>query len=235
MTMLHRMPPLPRLVAALYVIDVAFLLAFVAQLTLGSSEGLLARQLHPGREANLPTWYSSSQWLLAAGAFAIYARFSPPGMRGGIRLLLPPLAALSLSLDEAAALHEWIGGRSDALLPGGTREGTFFSGTGIWMLILVPLALGAALWIVILLGEHLRAAPAAALLIVGGGVLFLLGAGGIEAASNLAAGDRPMQLGIQVLEEFVEMVGATTVVWGSVQLLRTNGIRIGRCELPLQG
>jgi hypothetical protein len=221
----------PRLVVGLYAVDVLIALAFVLHLTLGLSDsGLIARQLHPGREANIPTWYSSVQWGLAGGLLALYAANAPRHLKRGLRLYLPAVAAFALSIDETAAIHEWIGGRSDALLPGGTRDGTFFSGTGIWMLILVPIAVAVAVWIGILLLDHLRAAPWAARLLIGGVAIFLVGAGVVELATNLPAGNRPVQLGIQIVEEFSEMLGATTVVWGATELLRVSGLRIVRAE-----
>ena len=219
-----------RLVVALYAVDVLVALAFVLQLILGSDSGLIARQLHPGREANVPTWYSSVQWALAGGLLALYAAHAPKHLKGGLRLYLPAVAAFALSMDETAAIHEWIGGRSDGLLPGGTREGTFFTGTGIWMLILVPIAVVVAVWISLLLVDHLRASPWAARLLIAGVAIFLLGAGVVELASNVATGNRSLQLGIQIVEELSEMLGATTVVWGGFVLLRAGGVRIGRVE-----
>ena len=134
--------------------------------------------------------------------------------------------ALTLSLDEVAQFHERIGSLSDALLPGGTREGTIVSGTGIWMIIVLPVAVTAAVLVARALVDHLQAAPFAAILIAIGGVLFVLGAGVLELAANLGAGNRPLQLGIQIGEELSEMVGATVIIWGGLELLRVHGIGI---------
>lgn len=219
----------PRLVVGLYAVDVLVALAFFGHLVLGPSEiGIIAIQLHPGREANIPTWYSSMQWALAGALLALYAVHPPRHLKRGVRLFLPAAAAFALSIDETAAIHEWVGRLSDALLPGGTRGGTIFSGTGIWMLILVPIAVAVAVWIAILLADHLRAAPWAARLLIGGVAIFLVGAGVVELATNLAAGNRPVQLGIQIVEELSELLGATTVVWGATELLRASGLRIVR-------
>jgi hypothetical protein len=221
-------PVPPRLVVILFAIDGLLALAFAAQLLLGNDTGLLAHHLHPGREANLPTWYSSTQWALAAAVFAAYAVFPRPGLRRGFRLYLPAIGAMSFSLDETAQFHEWIGMRTDMLLPGGTREGTPFAGTGIWMLILVPIAVVAALWVARLLADHLRAAPLATALLAAGLVLFVLGAGVFELTGNLGSGVRELRIGLQIVEELTEMIATTTVVWGGVELLRANGIGFGR-------
>ena len=223
-----RYPPLPRFVALLLVMDGLWALGFAFHLLVGIESTTIAWHLHPGRESNVPTWYSSTLWMLAAGLFAIYARLPPPTLKGGIRLFLPVAGSVVLSVDEVAQFHEWIGIRSDTLLPGGTREGTIVSGTGIWMLIVLPIAVAAAVWVAHLLADHLRAAPAAARLIAAGGVLFVLGAGVVELTGNFAAGDRPLQLGIQIVEELCEMTGATVVIWGGFELLRVQGVRIRR-------
>jgi hypothetical protein len=223
------LPMPPRLVIILYGIDLLFALAFAIHLMIGMSEtGLIARHFHPGREANLPTWYSSTQWVLAGTALAAYAAYPKPGLRRGLRLYLPAAGALLLSLDETAGFHEWIGGRSDALLPDGTREGTVVAGTGIWMLILIPLAVVAALVVARSLAEHLRASPSAMWLFLIGGLVFLSGAGVVELITNVGVGNRPFQLGIQIVEESVEMLGATTVLWGAIDLLHVSDIGVGR-------
>jgi hypothetical protein len=223
-----RFPP-PRLVMALYAIDVLIALAFVAHLVFGPVHIFFyANQLRPGAEANIPTWYSSLQWALAGALLALYAAHAPRHLKGGIRLFLPAAAAFALSIDESVAIHERFGQLSDRLLPDNTREGTFFSSTGIWMLILVPIAVAGVVWIGLLLVDHLRAAPWAARLLIGGVAIFIVGAGVLETATNLATGNRPAQVGVQILEELVEMLGTTTVVWGSIELLRAGGVRIVR-------
>jgi hypothetical protein len=235
-----RIPMPPRLVVTLFAIDLLIALAFVANLVVETSNtalarhvggGLfhsgLARHLHPGVEANLPTWYSSIQWALAGVVFAVYAAVPAPDLKRGIRLCLPAVGAMLLSLDEAAGIHEWFGQRTDALLPDGTREGTLLSVSGIWMLILIPLAVVAAIWVARLLGDHLRAAPSAASLLAVGAILFVLGAGVLEVLTNFAD-DQPARFGVQILEEFAEMLAATTVVWGGLEMLRLSGVRISR-------
>jgi hypothetical protein len=218
-----------RVVTGLYAVDVLIALAFVGHLVFGPiGNTILARQLMPAGEANFPTWYSSMQWALAGVLLVLYATHAPRHLKGGIRLYLPAAAAFALSIDETAQIHEWIGQATDALLPGGARSETFFAITGIWMLILVPIAIAAAVWIGVLVVDHLRAAPSAARLLIGGVAIFVVGAGVVEIATNLAAGNLPRQVAIETIEELTEMLGATTVVWGSLELLRAGGFRVVR-------
>jgi hypothetical protein len=217
---------LPRPVMTLYAIDLLIALAFIAHLVFGPVDIFFyANQLRPGAEANLPTWYSSLQWALAGALLALYAAHAPRHLKGGIRLFLPAAAAFAVSIDESVAIHERIGQLSDRLLPDNTREGTFFSSTGIWMLILVPIAVASVVWIGLLLADHLRRAPWAARLLMGGVAIFIVGAGVLEIATNLATGNRPAQVGVQIVEELLEMLGATTVVWGAIELLRASDFR----------
>ncbi|MGI8830705.1 MAG: hypothetical protein ACR2I5_13170 [Candidatus Limnocylindria bacterium] len=218
------LPGPPRFVLWLVAGNLLVALAFTASLVVGTSgSGFIARQLDPGGEANLPTWYSSMQWALAAALLAIYARFPPAGLTGGVRLYLPTLGALVLSLDEVAGIHEWVGQRSDFLLPGGTRAGTAFSSSGIWMFILLPVVIVAGIWVARLLVDHLRAAPRATALFAAGALLFMFGAAGLELATNAAAGDRSVQLAISTVEEVCELIGASLVVWGAWELLQGTG------------
>ena len=50
-------------------------------------------------------------------------------------LAVLPLVFLALSVDEVARIQEWIGERTDILLPGGSRANTPLPETGIWMFV----------------------------------------------------------------------------------------------------
>lgn len=55
---------------------------------------------------------------------------------------------LLLSLDEVAQIHEWFGKLSDQCFFGGSRVGTSFSQTGLWMVALVPAVLFWVAWFI---------------------------------------------------------------------------------------
>jgi len=229
----HRPWRPPALVVLLIAGNLLVGLVFTVYLFLGAADdGIIARQLDPGREGNLPTWYASLQWALAAGLLTVYASMPPPGLSRGVRLYLPALGALFLSLDESAALHEWLGHFSDILLPNETRAGTFFWVTGIWMLVLIPLALLAGLLVARLLADHLRAAPRAARLFAGGAFLFVLGAGVLEMGANVVAESRLLLFGLGIAEEVSELMGSSLVVWGAWELLRVSGLQVARLRSP---
>ena len=207
--------------------------AFAVYLGLGAGDdGIVAGQLDPSREGNVATWYASLQWSLAAWLLTLYAWMQPPGLVRGARLYLPPLGALFLSMDESASIHEWLGHYSDILLPNETRAGTFFWVTGIWMLVLIPMAIAAGLVVARLLRDHLHAAPRATRLLAAGALLFVLGAGFLEIGANLAADSRLVLFGLGIVEELCELMGATLVVWGAWELLRVSGLRVMRPGRP---
>ena len=134
---------------------------------------------------------------------------------------------MGFSLDEVAQLHELVGGRSDALLPGGTRQGTFFFRTGIWMFLLgVPFALfiGA---LAFTLRSHFQRAPRAFVKTSTGVALMIAGAVGLESLANLVPDKQSGYGTLQVFaEELCEMLGATVTLWGGYELLERYGMAL---------
>ena len=131
--------PIP--ILALLAIDIGFGVAYLL-IYVAAQPTFLTPLLNLDVESNLPTWYSSIQWFCVAGLLAIFAirNFSFSQKRSWPLLALP-VVFLGLSLDEVAMIHERIGIRSDAFLPGGSRANTLFIKTGIWMFLLgVPFA-----------------------------------------------------------------------------------------------
>ena len=132
-------------------------------------------------------------------------------------------AQVGLSLDETALLHERLG---IIVLPYDRREGTLFAEGGAWMMLLVPAAIvgPAVLWR-LGLRDYLRAAPVAALRMGLGLGLFVAGAAGVELLRGVSVGAwwHPLQV---LLEEGLEFLGATLILWGVLDLARALGIRV---------
>ena len=126
-----------------------------------------------------------------------------------------------MSLDEIAGIHEWVSARADALLPGGNRGNTFLSLTGIWMLVVGLPFLALFSLLSYLLRHYFADASDGLRKIVYGVLIMLLGALGVETASNLIYTQPTIRVLFVLVEEVMEMCGATTVVWGSY-LLRTR-------------
>jgi hypothetical protein len=216
--------PVPALILVLFIIDIALGLGYISNELLGRPYGKLTVFLDLAEERNLPTWYSSIQWFLVAiflGLFA-HCNFSLRQKRSWL-LLVVSLLFLALSLDEVAEIHEWLGLKSDVLLPASTRRNTLIPKTGIWMLVIgVPFL---ALFVVLIssIRIYFQRAPDALVKILLGMLMMVIGAVGFETLTNFVA--RGTMYGVlQVFsEEFCEMVGATTVLWGSYELLLAHG------------
>src|SRR5690606_298388 len=74
--------------------------------------------LHVDREGNLAAWLSTIT-LMASGAVAWAVAENPgPMMRAStIAWRITALVLFAMSIDEAAQLHEWVGGRVQPFLP----------------------------------------------------------------------------------------------------------------------
>lgn len=213
-----------RLVATVLVLDLLILLAYAADTALGHPVGVLESFFDLDREQNLPTWWSSAK-LLAAGLVlgaAFLLRRGADGTRAWL-LAAAAVVAMGLSLDETALLHERLG---IIVLPYDRREGTLFAEGGAWMMLLVPAAIvgPAVLWR-LGLRDYLRAAPVAAVRMGLGLALFVAGAAGVELLRGVSVGAwwHPLQV---LLEEGLEFLGATLILWGVLDLARALGIRV---------
>jgi uncharacterized membrane protein len=131
------MKKVPHLILAFFACALALARLYLANWGLHQPFWKLTVLINLDGEANMPAWYSSMQLFLVAGLMAIFAyiKFDKEN-KVSWNLLLWPLIFMALSLDEAAKIHEWLGGKLDVLLPGGTRENTLFWYTGIWMFLL---------------------------------------------------------------------------------------------------
>lgn len=213
------------LVLTLLAIEVLLCAAYAVNILAGRPFRMVTRHLNLDGEANIPAWFSSLQLALAALLLGIFAwsHYSRQSPRSWLLLLLPG-AFLALSLDEASQLHEYLGGASDALLPGGSRKETVFSRTGIWMLLVGPPAAVAAGLIVWAVRPFFAGTGRALTKIAAGMALLIIAATGVETLSNFTSGAlNHLQI---MTEEFLEMTAVTLVVWAGVDLLRVRGVRL---------
>ena len=219
---------IPLLILALLAVDVALVLAPAIDYAAGSPYPRLRKLLDLGGEMTVQAWYSSVQWAVAAALFAfVFFHAYRNRMQGAIPMGLLTLACLAFSVDEVVAVHEWIGDKSDVLLPGGDRANTSFSRTGIWPFLLgIPVL--AILGTLVVRVRHIfipRSRRALLLLIAGLAAMFT-GALAVELAVNLVepTDDYSGWLLLQhVFEEFLEMLGITLIIWSGLALLRDHG------------
>jgi hypothetical protein len=219
----------PPWIAAFFALDLGVVALHVIERATRPWPRGVSQLLDLNREANLPTWSSSLQWFCVAALLgALGSRLVRRSETGGRPLLALAFLFLCLSLDEVAQIHERLGLRSDRLLPSGTRAGGPFPYTGIWMftigipvLILFAIAIrGAAV--------RLRQVPGAFTKIVVGLALSAFGAMLFDLIGNIGYHHRG--LGLPAIEETLEMLGATVVLWGSLDLLHGHGLRLVAAE-----
>jgi len=220
-----RKPPI--LVTALLVVDAVLVVAYLADATAGRPWRSLTRFLDLDAEDNLPTWYSSMQWMLCGAIFAVFAwRNARWTVRSSWSLWLLPLLFAGLSLDEVAQVHEWLGRRTDVLLKGGTRYTSAFPVSGIWMFVIgVPFIVVLAV-IVNGVRPYFAGALRALWLTCLGMAVMLAGAIGVETLSNFVVAGSVWATIEVAVEECLEMVGSTIVAWGGIELLAVHGFSL---------
>lgn len=148
-------------------------------------------------------------------------------LRGWLLVAGIALMCLAFSVDEITAIHEFLGTISDRLFQSGSREGTALWNTGMW-----PFVIGIPVLIVISVLVHgmrqvfVATASGALWKLIAGFVIMFTGALVIELGANLISvvpDSQGLVLGQVVLEEFLEMLGVTFIVWSAYELLAGYG------------
>lgn len=221
----------PFWIVVLLLLDVALIAAPVIDYWLGSPFSRLTLLIHLDRENSLQSWYSSMQWFCAGilfGTLVVHLiRNQPAGLwaMAGLSLLF-----FVFSVDEITGVHEWVGQKSDALLPGGDRGNTALWRTGIWPLLIgIPVLALLALSVVRIRRLFLPHSRQAFALLIAGLTIMFTGALVVELGANLIEvrpGNRGLILLQLVCEEFLEMLGVSLVVWSAYELLRAYGFEL---------
>lgn len=186
------------------------------------ARGGLARQLDLKLEGNVAVWWSSAQLLLVGLAALGVARAArdarlPPAPRA--LWVLAGLSFLALSADETAQLHERVGIRFQAWfgdVPGLTDGGwPAFA----WLVALLPLIIAFVMSMATIVKSTWRWHARAARLLMAGTACWLgvLAAEFVQAQLVRAGLPRAFQ---GVVEEGLEVVGASLFLVGLIELLR---------------
>ena len=216
---------IPTLIVVALVVDVALIGAFMADRLFDHPMGAHVRRvLDAAEESSLITWYSTVKlflvgWWLLTLTLA-FARMGTP--RTWLSGLLTT-GFFILSIDEAAMIHEAVGFVMDrAWLPTRDRKDTaLFHQTGIWVLVVVPV-MAILLWMVISMARIWRNPGATRLFILG--VIVFLGGAGSDFLGNFTAGSGPLDTLQVAIEEYLEMVGVTMILWAVHRLLADHSI-----------
>lgn len=195
--------------------------------TRGTYPSGLVDLVHVDREHNLPTWFSSSEFLLLALTFfALVFHESVTRRRRLARAfwLLCAAACLFLSLDETAELHEQAGAVAGHLFrtaePGSLRFYLSTFPSYYWALVYVPVAVPCAL---IFSWFALKEMVGTRVLAISGLVLFGLGAVVLDHLEGrfgnsahemvqIVVGEQAYRFDVFLIEELLEMLGVFLVI-----------------------
>ena len=228
---------MPLLIAMLFAADLILVVIPVLDYAIGRPIQRLSILFILGNEGTVPTWHSSMQWFCASAMFALFAAYAlRAGMRGALCATALALACLGFSIDEVAQIHERLGSIANDFMSDGSLRDAGLWATGLWPFV-VGIPAIAVLAIVVWGARHVfltLAARSLVLLIVGLAVMFT-GAVVVELGANLLdeTGPRDVSFLTQVvIEELMEMLGGTLVVWSAASLLHAYGFRLQMPSAP---
>jgi len=169
-------------------------------------------------EVSVSAWYSSTQLFCIFVFSAIYACKKIDESRRSFLIVGLPVVFLMMSIDESVQLHEWLGKMSDVLLQDESRKGTIFEATGIWMFVIgLPFLITFFVWAYAVKEYFLEDIPSFIKLNIGM-VVLLLGALGVEIVTNFTYHDMNIYVFEVFIEEGLEMLGATIILWAVYDL-----------------
>jgi len=190
-----------------------------------------------GGEVSLPTWFSTTQLAAVGGVLLLGARVNPEASPlSASHFRAGGLAFLFLSADEAASIHERIGlvVKNQEWLSTSWYPGEY----GGWVVVYGLLGVVFLILIARPLRKMWDGFPRESRLALGGVAVYLCGAVGLQVVSFLFldARETPLwyQLGV-VVEEFLEMAGASLLLYvavGAVRKLPSWNASRGQVESP---
>jgi hypothetical protein len=201
------------------VLGVGHLIAVVIERRVGHDDvagtEVVVRVFGMDGELNAPTWYSASALLFCAGLAALIAVVERRRAEGAWHWALLAATLTFLSLDEAALLHEELSKPLTRSLDLEEARWEYWAWLGPY--------LAATVVFVIVFAQFLwRLPPHTRRPLVGGGVVFLSGAAGLELVGRdlWDEGDvsTPYLLLVGV-EEMLEMLGVTLLAYALLTFL----------------
>jgi hypothetical protein len=218
---------LPTMIKFFFIADIALLVFYMVNHAMGAPFYTLTRLLNLDGESSISTWYSVIQLACVAQLAGLFAARNAHFCQVKTwPLLFLPLVFLALSMDELVQIHEWLGAKSDILLPGQDRLNTVFRVTGIWMFLIgIPFVAGL-FGLVFVLRKYLSTVPGVLPKFLLGLAVLFTGATLIEILSNFTQyGSFGYHLEV-VCEEGFEMLGVTIILWALHDLLQGHGFSV---------
>jgi hypothetical protein len=218
---------IPACILIFFICDLALALVYLLNWELRQPFATITLLVDLNGEANLPTWYSSIQLFAVATLLAIFAfgEFDKKNIHTWT-LLVWPFVFLALSLDEVAQIHEYVGYKSDILLPGRTRDNSVFHETGIWMFLVGLPFLFLMLSLVFSLKKYLGGSWRISNVFLAAVIVYVGSAAGADAIENFIPPNGSERILQVCFEELGEMIGATLFLLGAYKLLYSHGFSL---------
>ncbi len=198
-------------------------------LALGYPSWQLERLFNLGYEANIPTWFASIEWFIAA-VIAYQCYQSTEEEKDKRAWALIALGLLAFSIDETAQIHENIFRIIEVVYPKSIQHEifTYFKHSD-WPIVASPFLIITVIWLGFTLRRLLKGSRRAGILLGLGLFMILFGGWGLEASINFLNHDLlQWVLEIEnVFEESLEMFGAIFIVWGLLNHLQR---KVERCQ-----
>ncbi len=201
-----------KLTRTLWIISGVLVALHILNRVMGAPSWQFERLFDLSREMNVPTWFSSVQWLIAA--WVAYGCAQVPQRPSESRIWFVLAGGfLILSIDEVAMIHENLGRMIEQNLYPQKLVATF-SATN-WPIAVMPFLALTLFWAARgLRGAFKGSAQARKLLILGAG-LVIFGAMILEMLNNIPGENMKWLPTIEtIVEESLEMAGVTTIIAG---------------------
>jgi len=196
-------------------IDIGLCIAYVFNHLIGEPSWKLTSLLNLDDEFSLASWYSSTQFFCVFILSSIFSYHKVRQNTKSILVILLPVIFLLMSIDESVQIHEWLGSKSDVLFSSGSRIGTSFERSGIWMFVFGLPFLTLFLMFAYSIRQHFSDKPSSFRKLGIGMAIMLTGALGFEALSNFIDNFRVIPI---VFEEGFEMIGVTVMLWAAYEM-----------------
>ncbi|RME65774.1 MAG: hypothetical protein D6782_05595 [Alphaproteobacteria bacterium] len=228
------------IIASLFAVDIGLGALFLGNYFLGEPYWPVTQIVSFRGENTLSAWYSSLQLGLLAGLLALLAhRARSLALPRRCALIAFTCLVLAMSADESVLIHERLGKALTAAIAGDGAVPVYAARSGYWTYVLglpAALGLGAVLW---LASDAFRAAPGALVKLGGGLALLMLGAVGMESLWNFLRDPLLAEVVEPWLEESLEKIGVTVMIWGVLQRLAVGLVPLlltgGRPLSPADG
>jgi len=200
---------LKKLISGLVIIEIILVSIHIVVSLLG----IPIERFNLNGEANIPTWFSSTQLFMIGVVFLLSAHHSNKHHHPSpLFLSIVGIGFIFLSVDEAAIIHEHITGALKHIewIP------RFGHGRGIWIFLYFLIGLTLLIIGYREMLESWKYYKREIVIFIIGSIIFVFGAVGLEIIKFEVILKYPFNLLQVVFEEFFEMLGATVILSSAI-------------------